>query len=239
MKYFKSLLGKISTVHFFYFAVLPALLFQLVSTYLYLVVFTGETIAQYIYVLNKVLLIFWPIFCMFFAGVKGWPFLSGQIRKSILWGGSFGLFIVAVVLALYFSFYDFWYQFLPNLQSAVSSFSFINKNYVLFAVFLSISHSFIEEYFWRWFVVNGLMIKFKKWTVAIIAALFFSLHHFIVVSLLLPFYLSFLFSISLFIVALSWTWIYFKTKSLYGPWLSHFFADAVVLTVGYLMLNGY
>jgi len=34
------------TNQFFYFAVLPALLFQVISTYLYLVVFLGEAVGS-------------------------------------------------------------------------------------------------------------------------------------------------------------------------------------------------
>ena len=223
---------------FFYLAVLPALAFQVIATYLYLGPYNGQPIGQVIYTINKTILILWPISWVYFSKTKGWPFLKGKIKKSLLQGTLFGIIIIAIVIGLYFGFYDFWYKFLPNLLTAVESLTFLKNNYIIFAFLLSLFHSFLEEYFWRWFILNGLMIKFKKWTAAIISALAFAMHHFIVISLLVPLELSLTFSFAIFLTALIWTAIYFKTKSLYGPWLSHFCADAIVMGIGYIMIQG-
>ena len=35
-----------------------------------------------------------------------------------------------------------------------------------------------------------------------------------------------------------WAWLYERTRSLYGPWLSHLLIDAALMAIGYQMMWG-
>jgi uncharacterized protein len=107
--------------------------------------------------------------------------------------------------------------------------------YAALGLFYSLFHSLLEEYYWRWFVFGQL----RRWTsvgVAIGAsALGFMAHHVLV----LGFYFGFanpatyLFASCIAIGGAAWAWLYHRTGSLLGPWLSHLLVDAAIFAIGY------
>jgi uncharacterized protein len=44
---------------------------------------------------------------------------------------------------------------------------------------------------------------------------------------------TWLFSLSVAVGGAFWAWLYQRTGSLYGPWLSHLLVDAAIFLVGY------
>jgi len=219
----------------FYFAILPALFFQLVGAYLYLVAFKGEDFSQIIYFATKVALVGWPLIWIYSVRNKFLPFFGKKVGKSLVLGLISGLVIVAAVSGLYYLMSGFIAQYTSNLVSTAEGLNFL-EHYVLFSFFLSVIHSFIEEYYWRWFVLNGLMLKFGKTLSVVIASLAFASHHFIVVMQFVPAYLAIIATIAIFLLGVFWSELYLRTKSIWGSWLSHFFADAVIMTIGYFLI---
>jgi membrane protease YdiL (CAAX protease family) len=49
---------------------------------------------------------------------------------------------------------------------------------------------------------------------------------------------TWLFSVSVAIGGVVWCWIYQRSGSLVGPWLSHLLIDAAIFTIGYDMVHG-
>jgi len=219
----------------FYFAIVPALFFQLIGAYLYFVLFENEDFSQIIYFITKVAIVAWPLFWIVWVKSKFLPFLGGDLKKSLILGVISGLCIVGIVSIAYFVLSDFLLQFVGNLISATEGLNFL-RHYVLFSFFLSVIHSFIEEYYWRWFVFNGLMLKFSKTTAVIISSLAFASHHFIVAMQFVPLYLAVIATILIFFLGVFWTELYLRTKNITGSWLSHFFADAIIMTIGYFLI---
>ena len=102
--------------------------------------------------------------------------------------------------------------------------------YAIMAVFYSAIHSFLEEYYWRWFVFGQLRTWCSPISAAVLSSLAFMPHHVIVLGL----YFgagsasSILFSLGVAVGGGVWCWIYHRSNSLWGPWLSHAMADAAI-----------
>lgn len=107
-------------------------------------------------------------------------------------------------------------------------------------VFISLLHSLLEEYYWRWFVFGGLRRLTSLWPAILISSLGFMAHH----VLLLGKYFdglspaTALFSLAVAVGGAVWAWVYHRSDSLLGPWLSHLLVDAGIFLVGYQMVFG-
>jgi membrane protease YdiL (CAAX protease family) len=112
--------------------------------------------------------------------------------------------------------------------------------YIVLAAFYSLVHSLLEEYYWRWFVFRQLRRLVALWPAVTISALGFMAHHVIVLH---EFFqeapaLAWLLSAAVAIGGAFWAWLYEKTGSLFGPWLSHLLIDAGVFWIGYELVRG-
>jgi membrane protease YdiL (CAAX protease family) len=113
--------------------------------------------------------------------------------------------------------------------------------YVLFGLFISLLHSFLEEYYWRWFVFGQLQRLVPVSAAIVLSSLGFMLHHVVVLGTYFG-WLSLatvLFSLAVAVGGAVWAWIYHRTDSLYGPWLSHLLVDVAIFVVGYDLMSGY
>ena len=102
-------------------------------------------------------------------------------------------------------------------------------------LFYSIGHSLLEEYYWRWFVFARLRSLTTLPKAIVISSLGFMAHHVVVLShyfggLSL---LTCFFSLSVAVGGVIWAWLYARSRSLFGPWLSHALVDAGIFMVGY------
>jgi len=173
-----------------------------------------------------------------------WP---GTFQRVGLGPGIvFGLVVAAGTLGLYF----LWLKDTPVFESVgervhgwLKQFNLANPTgYLLMAAFISVPHSFLEEYYWRWFVF-GWLRKFVPlpWALALSALAFMS-HHVIVLSVYLEGYFweaAVPFSLCVAGGGVVWAWLYHRTGSLLGPWLSHLIVDVSLMLLGYDLLRHY
>jgi membrane protease YdiL (CAAX protease family) len=108
--------------------------------------------------------------------------------------------------------------------------------YVAFGFFLAVIHSFLEEYYWRWFVFGGLQKMMPLAAAIVISSVAFMAHHVIDLAVILP---GYFWAVVLPMAAAVgfggafWARLYARTGSLYAAWLSHLLVDAAIMTVGY------
>ena len=107
--------------------------------------------------------------------------------------------------------------------------------YLLLAVFYCVFHSLLEEYYWRWFVFGRVRRTIPVTLAAVLSSLAFMSHHVLVVGELAGSYdaRTWLLASTVGVGGLVWAWLYHRSRSLYGPWLSHALADAALLWIGY------
>ncbi|MGI9257444.1 MAG: CPBP family intramembrane glutamic endopeptidase [Gammaproteobacteria bacterium] len=108
-------------------------------------------------------------------------------------------------------------------------------SYIVLAVFYSVVHSFLEEYYWRWFVFAQLSELTRLNPAIVISSLGFMAHHVIVVGTFFGFAspVGWLLAIAVAVGGAVWAWMYHRWGSLYPIWIGHFFVDAGIFWVGY------
>jgi hypothetical protein len=107
--------------------------------------------------------------------------------------------------------------------------------YLLLAAFMSVVHSLLEEYYWRWFVFGGLRRCLPGSVAIVVSSLAFMAHHVIILVSYFPGNLpmALVFSLGVAVGGAVWAWLYGRYQSLYAPWMSHLLIDAAIMAVGY------
>lgn len=176
--------------------------------------------------------------------------IQRQIRKftrpprwSLVAGIVFGLAVATGMAALYF------FVLKPAgliegpstaVRTKVASFGVGSPlAFLMFGVFVSAIHSLLEEYYWRWFFFGQLTRACRLPLSIAISSLGFAAHHVLVLSLYFGWTspLTWLFSLAIAIGGAFWAWLYYKSDSLAGPWLSHSVVDAAIFVIGYEMIT--
>jgi len=180
------------------------------------------------------------------------PRLARPAAWSLGLGALFGLAVGAAMIAFYFAALKpagFFETVAPLVREKVHAFGVHTfAAYLLLALFYSLIHSLLEEYYWRWFVFgqladglcgerpprrSGLVVALT------IASLGFAAHHVLVLGHYFGWTspLTWLFSASIAIGGAFWSWLYHRFNSLLAPWLSHALIDAAIFLIGYDLIT--
>ena len=112
--------------------------------------------------------------------------------------------------------------------------------FIALATFYCVIHSLLEEYYWRWFFFGELReILPLGWAVPL-SGLAFAAHHVIVLAAYFGWahWQPWLMLLCVAGGGAAWAWLYHRSDSLLGPWLSHALVDAAIFTVGYAIVIG-
>lgn len=107
--------------------------------------------------------------------------------------------------------------------------------YVGLAVFYSVIHALLEEYYWRWFVFGRLRRLLPAGLAIGLSSLAFMAHHVLVLGTFFGAFSpwTWFFSLSVAVGGAFWAWLYERSGSIYAPWFSHLIIDAAIFWVGY------
>ena len=163
-----------------------------------------------------------------------WPGLGG-----VAIGVAFGLVVAGAMLALYYQ----WLSTAPDFEGAEDAmeakllgFGLTSAwKFAALGVFYSLCHSLLEEYYWRWFVFGQLQ-RFTTFTTAmVVSSLGFMAHHVLVLGKYFGFdsWQTWAFSLCVAVGGGVWAWLYKRTGSLLGPWISHLIVDAAIFWLGF------
>ncbi len=189
------------------------------------------------YILGKLVFVL-PLVCHFIVERRHapqWPRTRDGLGISL----AFGLLVAAGTMLLYwFALRDAppFLAAMDSIRAKLTGFGLDSPvSYLLFAGFVSLLHSGLEEYYWRWFVFGRLQEFLGFLPAAIMASVAFMAHHVIILGL----YFGWLslaqigFSLGVAVGGFVWCWIYYRSHSLLGPWLSHAIIDAAIFMIGY------
>ncbi|MBN2545936.1 MAG: CPBP family intramembrane metalloprotease [Spirochaetes bacterium] len=206
-------------------------------TYLYFVVFSGYFLGKAMFVLKSLYLIFWPYLWIKITKIGLGNKEERKIGKSVLYGCLFALFIALLGIVLYKFLYFVFEPFKNNVMNKMKSFDLNNPFlFVLFGVYIFLLNSLIEEYYWRYFIFKGLMLKLNTVISALISSIAFTLHHTMILSNYFPLHLNAFLSFLTFFAGFVWCLIFYRTNSIIGPWVSHIIVDIVIVVFGYKLL---
>lgn len=219
-------------------AICFALALPTVATMAYFILLSGHPTTRFVYAASKVVQFTFPL---------AWVVLV-QRRKIAVpkpsWAGlgagaALGLAVVLAMFALYYGYLRTSPVFAgapEAMAHQMTDFGISSLGgFLVLAGFISFIHSLAEEYYWRWFVFGQLQESTPLAAAIAISSLGFMSHHVLVVGKFLTGYgpYTWFFSLCVGIGGALWAWLYHRTGTLYGPWLSHFLVDAGLMWIGY------
>lgn len=104
--------------------------------------------------------------------------------------------------------------------------------YLAGALYWILVNSVLEEYVWRWFVTSRCAQLLGRRAAVSAAALFFTLHHFLALSVYMSTAAAALCSLGVFIGGLTWSWMYARYQSVWPGYLSHAIVDLAIFAIG-------
>ncbi len=228
---------------------LPVLLVVLMTVptaaalgYFVLLESASPVVQQIAYAIGKAVMAL-PALWFFFVerGRLRWSRPRGRDIRD---GLAFGLLVLVGMLGMYFVFLkpgEVLAFAAPAIRQKLVGFGLVTTaRYAAFAGVISLLHSGLEEYYWRWFVFGRLRDRIKPLWAAIIASAAFTGHHVVILGRYFG-WLSpgqVLFSLAVFLGGAIWCAMYHRSRSLYGPWISHALIDAAIFVVGYDLVVG-
>jgi membrane protease YdiL (CAAX protease family) len=108
--------------------------------------------------------------------------------------------------------------------------------FLLFAVLISVAHSLLEEYYWRWFLFGRLRRHMPATAAAGLSSAGFLLFHLIDLDRLFPgrfWMLSLPLGLCVGVGGLMWCALYQRSRTVASPWVSHLLVDLAMFAVGY------
>lgn len=162
-----------------------------------------------------------------------------QVARGAWMGVAFGLLVGAAMLGLYHGWLatsGFFDAPAAAVRAKIAGMQLASAGkFALLGVGYSLGHSALEEYYWRWFVYGELRRLASFRTAALVSALGFTTHHVLVLATYFGWAspATWLFSAAITIGGWAWAWLYERSDSLVGPWLSHVLVDAAIFLIGY------
>ena len=233
---------ELATTRSAHFAALAfAMLFPTAATALYFVALSGSRWMQFAYFGSKVVQFAFPVFWVLAVERRRLRPARPNLR-SVVVGLVTGGAIAAAGFAAYFGYLKGspYLQHAPDLVTdKVSDMGLSSPAvYLAFAVFLSLPHSFLEEYYWRWFVF-GQLRRVSGRTLAIgLSSLAFAAHHVVVIQQFVREWPTTLaLSLCVAVGGCLWAWLYERHRTLYAPWMSHLLVDCGIMLLGYDLIS--
>lgn len=219
-------------------AVTLVLFFPTAATWAYFILLAGSPHAQDVYAASKVVQFAFPL-CWAALWQKQRLRLTPPSLRGVGAGLALGLAVVAAMMALYYG----YLKASPIMAAApvevakkmVDFHVDTPLMFLAFGAFIALLHSLLEEYYWRWFAFGQLSRSLPFAAAAAISSLGFMAHHVLVIAGFLQGYgpATWFFSFCVAAGGALWAWIYRRTRTLYGPWLSHLVIDAGLMWLGY------
>lgn len=219
--------------------------------YFHLLADSDERLQQRAYSIGKVIQFAFPLVwvLLFLRQSVGQAALPDTGDAEQPWSRAtsiqFGVCVgIAVTVAM---FLIYWLAFpesvLQNLRTEVEArvqgFGFASPvKFVALGLFYALFHSFMEEYYFRWFIFGQLRHVTNLVPAILVSSLAFMAHHVIVLDHYFHgfVWLTAFLSLSIAIGGVIWAWQYEKSRSLLGPGISHLIVDAGIFAIGYDVL---
>jgi membrane protease YdiL (CAAX protease family) len=225
-------------------AVIAAMIFPSVGTWLYFVALDGNESMKLAYAGTKIVQFAFPALWLLWIR-RGRPSSETPNRaRGIGAGIVFGLVIGAAMMFAYLALVNYTSWLDPGVAQVRAKVLGMGLDtpakFAGLALFYSLIHSFLEEYYWRWYVFGELRRFVRDPAAIALSSLGFMAHHVIVLNLYFreAWWLTLLLSASVAIGGAFWAWLYRRTGTLVAPWLSHALVDAGIMAVGYQMIWG-
>ena len=218
----------------------PAMCLPFLASLFYFVLFSEYEFSRIIYAGTKVFTLVWPVLTVLLIYRAKWPALDlrdPNHLKAIPLGLITGLTIVLTMLGLMLT---------PLALVVVDGGSAISQktaelgvldHFWTFAIFISVFHSALEEYYWRWFVYGQLREVTGRWSAHIAGGVTFAAHHIVITTQFFPFWWGVFFGSLAGCGGVIFSLLYERQKSLVGAWMAHMMIDFGIMAIGYELVS--
>ena len=226
-------------------ALLPPLLVPMAGSLLYFVFFPEGDLGKSIYTATKLFTLIYPFLFLRQIGLGGIirrrhdPSVSWPSWKSVFGVGLGSGLLIAIAggLLMLTPVGELVRQGAEAVGERAEGLGF-KDNFVLFAIFLSIVHSALEEFYWRWFAYGQLRHKVSRGTAHVLAAIAFGGHHLIITLQFFPIPLAFFLTLCVVIGGFIWSIMYERQGTVIGCWISHICVDVMLMVIGFQLIMG-
>ncbi len=209
---------------------LPPLVVPTVGALFYFVIVPEGTLGKSIYTATKLFTLLYPVFFLRQIG------LGGIIRRrredsTVEWPGWRSVVVIGLATGVAIAAVGF------RVAARAEGLGF-KEHFLLFAVFVSVIHSGLEEYYWRWFLYGQLRHKMTRRVAHLIAAVAFGGHHLIITLQFFPAALAFFLTACVVVGGLIWSIMYERQGTVVGCWVSHLCVDVMLMIIGFELIMG-
>lgn len=171
----------------------------------------------------------------------GWSVLRDRTQlhlslpkyQELLVGMVLGLFMFGIILGTYALFGQQWID-AADAKVKVQQMG-LNDPIIFLIVqaYFVLINSLIEEFIWRWFVYKKCEVLIPGKAAIFLSALFFTLHHIIVLAAYTDWRGVILGSLAVFAAGAIWSWCYLTYRSLWASYISHAIADLALSIIAW------
>ncbi len=162
--------------------------------------------------------------------------LSQPKYQELLAGTVLGLLMFGMILGVYWLFGQQWIDAI-DAKSKVQQMGLSNPAiFSIVQAYFVLINSLIEEFIWRWFVYKKCEILISGTKAIFLSALFFTLHHIIVLAAYTDWRGVILGSLAVFAAGAIWSWCYLTYRSLWASYISHAIADLALSIIAWQTL---
>lgn len=210
-----------------------------IAALFYFVLIPESFAARIIYGSTKGFTLIWPFVIFRWLPVSAHTGLFDSLqvtRRNLMLGIGVGTIMSAIMILVYLS---------PLGNSVLAAGPLIHEKatllgmldrYIPAALMMSVIHSFVEEYYWRWFVFGRLRTRTSSVIAHAAAGLAFAAHHLVVTLLYFPTLIGLIFGLTVGAAGIVWSLLYAHTRSLIAPWIAHILCDLAIFGIGYTIL---
>jgi membrane protease YdiL (CAAX protease family) len=106
----------------------------------------------------------------------------------------------------------------------------------LFAIYMIVGNSLLEELLWRGFVLQRLLSGVSRWKAILASSFFFALYHLVLGVVLFGWVWGAIITCLVFAVGVVWACMKYRYPSVYPTWFSHLFADFGLITALFIWI---
>jgi uncharacterized protein len=188
---------------------------------------------------GKVVLIVLPVAWL-------WPTDPASLRwqmpawRALAPGVAFGVIVAAAMFGLYFGLLRDGHLVRldpAGMRQKLAEFGLETpRMFLLFAALVSLAHSLLEEYYWRWFVFGRLRRHLPVTAAALLSSVGFLAFHVIDLAKLFPgkfWTVAVPLGLCVGVGGAVWCWLYQRSGTIVSPWISHLLVNLAMFAVGY------
>lgn len=207
------------------------------GVYFGMIAFPDSALGKGLFFLAKVWLFALPLVWRKWVDRQSWTWSRpqhGGFGIGLLLGLAMSLFIVTMYTTLGQRLLD-----IGHFRDMMVKIGLANpKIYIVGAVYWIGVNSVLEEYVWRWFVVEKCQVLLRPHPAILLSALGFTIHHIIALQVYCNGLVTGIAALGIFIGGAAWSWCYVRYQSIWPGYLSHAIVDLAVFGVGYHIIFG-